>query len=659
MNVDESQRRTRDQIRLKALRSLKSHYQSADNISPFATDQTVRYGTPPEKLQELHVDQIHGVVRERLFDALGEVRRTGQSHIAMLVGDPGVGKTHTLEWLRDPARAEKSKYVFVLESNHWELRDLERLLLDRMVEAITDSRRGESLLHQKMKYLGFRMLDDIVPDRYEVARLQVRQPIVARLRAWLQPKQHSLGALHERGDLDALRRLDRTELVNRFCLQFLAHSEEARHKRIVEQLFSYLLDEGQRDAIKRWLQDDSTTLDLRVEMIRVLASLFAPPPGQALEEPGNPTRVFVLAFDQLEARSAFMRDDHQGWLDFFGRLSELYNSLPNVLLLFTLPLHLSKALRGRMQAQFRDRVGNESRYQLELPTLEQVRLLYQHRLERWLGPAANELLPRLTEAEAPLLPFGGDDDLRSILVDDQGQRVGNVSIRRWLERLDAVFSARMAEAVVEPELDFLVALQDLRGREPTELRSPEHRSYVEPHIKMLGTLLKTAPGALELGWGLKVQVDTPDHLDLARGASIVDLVFRPSQEGIGDWVRTHVVGLRARFTMFKDDVDRLLDTPEPDRVFAWCLRAGPIGWPPGPKERLLTVEDFPPRDQTVLHALSVLLERRASYASEEATEAFHRVIVKELRNIWVGKLLDRARRRAYQDVPAGEVPRVG
>ena len=55
------------------------------------------------------------------------------------------------------------------------------------------------------------------------------------------------------------------------------------------------------------------------------------------------SQTFVFAFDQAEGRQELF-DSDADWRDFFAYLSEIYNTLPNALVLFTMTPMLKKHL---------------------------------------------------------------------------------------------------------------------------------------------------------------------------------------------------------------------------------------------------------------------------------------------------------------------------
>ena len=535
--------RERERLRLEILTRFKQHYQGLGNRSPFHDHQVIQYATD---VRPLHVSDIHQDVRERLLAGIRAVREDDASKVVILAGDPGLGKTHLINTLRDPELARKHEYLLVFDSNHWTLPELEEQLLGWILTSLArPTTEGSDVLADKVAFLAFRLLDQVISSPLEVRRLASLTPL-QRLRAMLAPKRHSLAALHQAGDVRALRMLRFERLLDRFCDTFLSDSQHLFHRQVVRQLLRYALSPSDREGIRRWLHargSDSknegiSPLRRQIEGIRILCSLFSPAVarafGAASSDPRNRSRVFVFAFDQLEAREAFMQSDGD-WVTFFAKMSELYNTLPNVLVLFTLPLRRRKDLLSRMEAQFRDRIGHDDKYLLQPLNADQVEALFHHRMVRWLGDQADDVRRQLASVDAVRLPFGDREDL--LRAADHPRAT---TIRGTLMALDAQFSALLSGTVIEPRLDFLVTrkrLEDARGDIGAE-------RYFQDHLEPLDAVLGAADEALRARWGITLQIERTllQGVLAEKRIGVRELVFRRADEGSG-WVRVVVVVL--------------------------------------------------------------------------------------------------------------------
>src|ERR1700724_1569429 len=121
--------------RLEILRAFKKHFagKGDQNVSPFADDQVVRYSTdvPP-----LDVPEIHKEVRQSIEANLAAVHRGEASRVVILAGEPGMGKSHLINYFRDAKKADELGYVLVCNSNHWKVDEFHEFLLDAMLDAL-------------------------------------------------------------------------------------------------------------------------------------------------------------------------------------------------------------------------------------------------------------------------------------------------------------------------------------------------------------------------------------------------------------------------------------------------------------------------------------------------------------------------------------------
>src|SRR5262245_52866696 len=103
--------------RLEILRSFKRHFsRDGVNISPFSEDQIIRYDT---NVQSWDVPDIHQEVREVIQSTLRDIRAGQPSRVVILAGNPGMGKSHLINYFRSAERARELGYVLVGNSNHW------------------------------------------------------------------------------------------------------------------------------------------------------------------------------------------------------------------------------------------------------------------------------------------------------------------------------------------------------------------------------------------------------------------------------------------------------------------------------------------------------------------------------------------------------------
>src|SRR5262249_8922958 len=120
--------------------------------------------------------------------------------------------------------------------------------------------------------------------------------------------------------------------------------------------------------------------------------------------PGQAGRVFFFAFDQAEGRKELF-DREADWFKFFAKLSELYNALPNVFIVFTMTTELRNQLYPRMERQFQQRIQRDEKFVLEGIEGPEILAVYQRRLELWRGNELPQLEPLLSKPAFRYLPF--------------------------------------------------------------------------------------------------------------------------------------------------------------------------------------------------------------------------------------------------------------
>ena len=654
----------RDRVRLEVLKSFKERFQRRKNVSPFHDHQVIQYHT---NITPLHVTQIHADVRQRVLDAITEVREQRTSKVVILAGDPGLGKTHLLHNLRDPKLSDEHQFVLVFDSNHWVVDELESQMLNWMVVAIAGSPDGRpDVLADKMSFLAFRLLDKLLSTPGEVQRMMLGSAWWQRVRALLWPKRYSLPQLHEQRDVQALSLLDFDKLVDRFCVTFLRDSQHPFHRKVVSHLLHYLMTPSRRPAIRDWLvapgkgehAEGIASLRKQVEVIQILCSLFSPEVAEAFDadasDPRNRSRVFVFAFDQLEARQAFMRSEDD-WMQFFRKLSELYNTLPNVFVLFTMPLKLRKELLSRMEAQFRDRIRHDDNFLLQPPTDDDVRALFHHRMRTWLGSEADAVADRLVQADAQLLPFASDQELIAAAGEPR------TTVRDVLRGLDAAFSERLRNTLVGSRLDYLVARQELEPEEGL----PSVHTYVATHTEPLLEVLRAFGPYLPKLWRMSLEATRPvlQGTLAARKIGVLELVFRSEEPGSNSAARVFVVVLPSTYTQLEGDVLHLVKGKWKDRNLLWVLRPNRIDWDREEDEQVTYVKDDLPADHTTMRALAAMLRDAAAYRSTEAgEEELAQTLEDALAETWLhtlwqtvrSRLDHQAARPAAEEVVGGE-----
>jgi hypothetical protein len=340
-----------------------------------------------------------------------------------------------------------------------------------------------------------------------------------------------------------------------------------------------------------------------------------------------PPRVFLLVFDQSEGRDELFAGDGD-WLDFFAHLSELYNTLPNVVVLFTMTLGLRNRLHTLMERQFRDRIRMDEHFVLRPPTEEQVLELYRSRVAHWLSGE-----PALCEAyrglENPYEPF----DRRRVL-----ELAGQQTVREVLEAFDGAFHGEMSELVVEPEFDFHYHLNELR---PLESVGTEY-DYTLSHLETVRDLLAAVGSWLAAEYGVALgQVGEVED----GPPSVLRVEFtHPANDKL--WVKAIVARLTYMYKGQLGPAKELLAYHQRARYFLYLVRAKEfdseaLDDPHGQVFKAIT----PPALESRLKGLMHLAGRRDGYERDGQWAAAQDVVRKQFAATYLHELFLEARRK--------------
>jgi hypothetical protein len=640
--------------RLEVLQAFKRRMPRTDaagNISPFDDRITTAQG----KVTDNDLPQIHAEVRQRIKDTLEAVRDgTRKSQVILLAGDAGTGKTHLLRTFQSSELEEQIGYIRVGGSNHWTINEFQARLLDWMIEALAaPSPAQEHLLLDRIRAIGFRAVDHLMASPVSWRQCLVRPTgrWFERLRGWLRaPSYDTQKQLAIARDPAVFRALDFTRFSEYVCDRFLAEKSNLTHRYALRVLLMYLFSDreetgvGTRERVLHWFRGraDNSYFTRRLgaserldrqfgifEAVKLLVHFFSPVVSQKLstEEHPCPPRVLLLVFDQAEGRNELF-DSDQDWMDFFAHLSELYNTLPNVVVLFTMSLGLRNHLHSLMERQFRDRIRMDEKFTLRLPDEGQILALYRSRLERWLQ-SDPILLDRYRELDNPYLPF----DREQVL-----QIAGQQTIRDTLGKFDKAFHQTMRDLAVEAEFDFHFYLNELK---PLELLQNEFE-YTADHLDRVQDLLSRTEPWLPAEYGMTVEVEkVPDaspamlalrFTDSANAsvwacAYLAKLTFKNVQNQVNEAIEALVYKRRARYML-------------------WLLRAGEIKAKPDPKKvdqifSAITSSALESR----LRALTHLAAKQTDYEKADHWIEARRFIRREFDQTYLGEVFREARKR--------------
>jgi hypothetical protein len=489
------------------------------NITPF--DERVR--TAQGTSEAADVNEIHAEVRSHIRELIEAVRDGAkQSQVILLSGAAGVGKTHLLRTFQTPEAMAKSGHVFVGGSNHWKIEEFPAYLLDRILVALADPSPEDEhhLLFQRVQNIGFRTVEHLLTNPVSLKRCLARRSrsFFRRLFNFRRSVGYDeLKEMTERRDLRVFRYLDFAPFSAYACDRFLAERANLLHRYALRVLLLYLFPEtpetgvGTREQVLHWFrgrggdpyflrrlgtEERPDRVFTQIEAIKLLSHLFSKTVSAELSTDRFPCppQVLLLTFDQVEGRNELFENDGD-WKDFFAHLSELYNTLPNIVVLFTMTLGLKNRLHALMERQFRDRIRMDEKFTLNPPTSKQVLALYRSRVERWLGNDP-DLVPRYRNTENPYLPFTVGELNRPF-----------ASTRDALDYLDREFRKKLAEVPVDASIDYLYERNELKPYESKEYE------YTSAHLETLKRLLDAVGSFLTKEAGIEIRETNSFHLD--------------------------------------------------------------------------------------------------------------------------------------------------
>ena len=638
--------------RLEILRAFKVHFagdvrgQGRRNHTPFEEGRVVQYHTI---VDDWDVPEIHHVVRDAIQDHLQAIHAGKRSQIVILAGEPGMGKSHLLNHFRAPSLAKELGYVLVCNSNHWKVSEFEECLLDWIVEAVVRPSPDEPhLLLEKIEDIAFQALGQILARPGQLKKYASHKNAGYLKRVWLKLVGNTHGrfqqALHKR-DAGIFRWLDFNAFSGFVCNRFLLDSGNSFHRFVLRVLLRYLFPED-REKVLHWLRRKSVeaaflhqigaleTIDRNykvLDTIKILLSLFTPEVARTLSPVPDQGRglVFFFAFDQMEGRQELF-DKEDDWFKFFAQLSELYNALPNVFILFTMTTGLRDKLYPKMERQFQQRIHRDQKFVLHGIDDAAILSLYRRRLGHWLGNAAEleEIRLQVQDPRFQYLPFTQKEIL-------DGAR--NKTLREATDDLDRRFRNYLLENVTltDPRFEMLVILSELRTAE--EKAHPFY--YTDRHLETVTQLLNQAGGFFAAAYGLAYSGmqawPTTDGLPALR------LEFR-SLDHDKSWVRVFLARLPFHFNAKLEGCNNLLANLQKDRNYLWLLRPDKVNadWQemrPGQ----VFARTLPLSTETSLQAILKLLEKRDQFKVDVWKQA-EEVLLEEFKLTYLGELFHQA-----------------
>jgi hypothetical protein len=597
--------------RLEILRAYKKLFagDGTTNYSPFAGDRVVRYDTAVDAWD---VPQIHEQVRTAIQEAIAELHQGQSSRVVIFAGQAGMGKSHLLNHFRSPARQQELGYVLVGNNNYWKVQEFEECLLTWLVAALVKpSIQGPNLLLEKMEGVAFQALEQILDQPGKLPEYLGGKGVgwVGRLLAKFGRDRHAQfrQACKDR-DTRIFRRLAFPRFARFVCDRFLHEKTDSFHRFVLQVLLRYLFPEH-REKVCAWLIGQhvhasflkqiagsskperqaeppappwptdaqvhahllnevgvADRLDRNyklIETIKILVSLFSPEMDrhQAPTPPGHAGRVFFFAFDQAEGRKELFESDDD-WFKFFAKLSELYNALPNVFIVFTMTTDLRNQLYPGMERQFQQRIYRDKKFVLEEVEDRDVLAIYRRRLELWRDGRLKELEPLLDKPRFHYLPFTQEEVLA---------KARQKTLREMLDVFDRDFRQYLDGVVVgaDARLEFLVALNELREGE----KQATAFQYTEEHLRSVELLLKHAGGRIAESQGLSLTAVDPCKTEDGFPALRLEVRKSPADKR---WVRVFLARLPFMYRAKVESCLGFLFKKGSDRNFLWLVRARPI-----------------------------------------------------------------------------------
>jgi hypothetical protein len=620
----------------------------AANLSPFA-DRVV---TADADVARTDLPNLHGDVRDHIAQQIAAVHERGRSQVVLLSGEAGAGKSHILRHFAQQKLADEHGYVLVGGSNDWGVDEFQPCLLDWMIRALTSpAPSAEHPLLDRVRAIGFRAVGQLLENRTALKRCLAkrRRGFLRRLFA-RSAGYDAVAARAKARDPDVFRLLDFARFSDEVCNRFLAEPGNPVHRYALRVLLTYLFPDkdetgvGTRERVLNWFRrksddgywakqlgaaDDLTKRYAVADAIKLLVHLFSPDLSRRLSAEGDECRprVFLFVFDQAEGREELF-DAPDDWNRFFAHLSELYNTLPNVLVLFTMTLHLRNQLHPKMELQFRDRIRKDERFVLRQPTPEQIRELYRGRLRAWLAGSA-ELLGRFDALAEPeqYLPFD---------VERVTQIGGTQSVRATLEAFGDAFHEAMLRLVVDPEYDF----EFVRGEQQAAIEEQSEYDYTADHLDTVWELIEPLAEDLAAEYGVRLMSVEEEDADSLR---VLKFTF-VAPDVSSSWVCVYLARFGKFYNPAIEKCAELLKGKQYARYSVWMVRPKEMNAElPKPDQMFRRLVE--PETEARLWAALHLCEKRGEYVTKETWPAAWAIIRREIRGCYLGELFAHARDR--------------
>jgi hypothetical protein len=549
---------------------------------------------------------------------------------------------------------------------------------------VKPSIQGPNLLLEKMEDVAFQALEQILDQPGKLPEYVGGKGVgwIARLLAKFGRDRHAQfrQACKDR-NVRIFRRLDFPRFAGFVCDRFLHDKTNSFHRFVLQVLLRYLFPEH-REKVCAWLvgqqvqagflkqiaaassKVESTAaswptdaevhthllkevgvadrLDRNyklIETIKILVSLFSPEMNrhQTATAQGHAGRVFFFAFDQAEGRQELFENDDD-WFKFFAKLSELYNSLPNVFIVFTMTNGLRSKLYPKMEPQFHQRIYRDKKFVLDEVEDKDILAIYRRRLELWRGDHLKELEPLLSRPQFHYLPFTQEE----VLV-----MARQKTLRDMLEVFDGAFRNYLNTVVVgaDPRLEYLVTLNEFREVE----KLTREFQYTDDHLQNVEALLNRAGARIAESQGVCLTAIEPCRSDDGLPALRLEVRKSPTDKR---WVRVFLALLPYMYKSKVTGCLGLLYKRQSDRNFLWLLRVRPIedGYDSNYPDQIFFRKIEPSMESRLL-ALLKLLDKEDHLPEDKKLSAkdqdmFRKgatfILLEEIKLTYLGELLHHA-----------------
>jgi hypothetical protein len=633
-----------------------------ENLSPFSD----RIATAQTDLKQVDLSSLQAEVRDHITQQIAAVHADRRSQVILLSGEAGTGKSHVLRHFAQPAMAAEHGYVYVGGSNDWKVDEFQPCLLDWMIQALThpSPSSNEHPLLVRIRAIGFCALGQLLENRTALKRCLAKRErgLLSRILGKRRASYETLEKQTKARDPDVFKHLDFNRFTDEVCSRFLAEPGNPVHRYALRVLLTYLFPDanenglGTRERVLHWFRrkpddgywvrrigvgDDLTRRYAVADAIKLLIHLFSPDLSKRLSVDGDECQslVFLFVFDQAEGRDELF-DSLEDWNRFFAHLSELYNTLPNVLVLFTMTLGLRNELHPKMERQFKDRIRKDERFVLRQPSPEQVLELYRCRLHAWLAADSfhQGLYNALDEIEQ-YLPFQAAEVIKI---------GGGQSVRAALEEFDNRFRKSLLEdVVIEPEYDF-----EFKRNEQREVyQNLSEYDYTQEHLDTVRALIQPLTEELASHYGgirlMSLEEETAESLKVLKFS--FDDPETPSSR-----VCLYLALFKHVFAPNVARCRELLSHKEKLRYSVWMVRAKDFK-PAHDRPEQMFHKTIPPETEARLRAAVHLLERRHDYEKSGSWPSAWELIRDEIQTSYLGDFFKHARDRIKAKKGSGQV----